>query len=324
MKLQILVPQYKEDEKVIKPLLDSIALQQYVDPEDYSVIICNDGTDVILDRDFLNGYPFDVFYMMMATHSGVSAVRNALIDAASADYIMYCDADDMFSSSCGLWAIFEEIQKGQFDIFISAFSEETRTADGKRIFVNHEYDGTFVHGKVHRLAYLRENNIRWREDMTVHEDGYFNLLAKGLTENDRYCPMLFYLWKWNDNSTCRSDPEYLLKTYSGMIDQDQALADEFIRRGKMDAAKYYVTCGVYDVFFTLNEPMWVEEKNKPYRDALERRFKTFIRKYGPLWESIDKKTEVQVMKDYRKKMNRAGVWMESTAFSDWIRRMKYE
>ena len=30
-KLQILVPQYKEDESIIKPLLDSIEVQQNVD-----------------------------------------------------------------------------------------------------------------------------------------------------------------------------------------------------------------------------------------------------------------------------------------------------
>ena len=31
MKLQILIPQYKETEEVIKPLLDSIEIQQNID-----------------------------------------------------------------------------------------------------------------------------------------------------------------------------------------------------------------------------------------------------------------------------------------------------
>ena len=46
MKLQILIPHYKETANVIKPLLDSIALQQSVPMEEIGVIICHDGSDV--------------------------------------------------------------------------------------------------------------------------------------------------------------------------------------------------------------------------------------------------------------------------------------
>ena len=41
MKLQILVPQYKETDEVVKPLLDSIAIQQSVPMEEIGVIIEN-------------------------------------------------------------------------------------------------------------------------------------------------------------------------------------------------------------------------------------------------------------------------------------------
>ena len=53
MKLQILVPQYNESDKEIKPLLDSIAIQQNVDFKEVGVIICNDGSDTLLSREFL-------------------------------------------------------------------------------------------------------------------------------------------------------------------------------------------------------------------------------------------------------------------------------
>ena len=39
MKLQILVPQYKETDEVVKPLLDSIAIQQNVPMDEIGVII---------------------------------------------------------------------------------------------------------------------------------------------------------------------------------------------------------------------------------------------------------------------------------------------
>ena len=53
MKLQILVPQYQETEDIIKPLLDSIEVQQNVDlKNDVGVIIVNDGTEVHLSEEF--------------------------------------------------------------------------------------------------------------------------------------------------------------------------------------------------------------------------------------------------------------------------------
>ena len=45
MKLQILVPHYKEDPNEIIPLLDSLQIQQSVDFEDFGVIIAYDGKE---------------------------------------------------------------------------------------------------------------------------------------------------------------------------------------------------------------------------------------------------------------------------------------
>lgn len=60
MRLQILVPQYHEDGKVIKNLLDSISIQRVENFDDFEVIIVSDGGDVILSEDFLNKYPFNI------------------------------------------------------------------------------------------------------------------------------------------------------------------------------------------------------------------------------------------------------------------------
>ena len=98
-KLQILIPQYKEDESIIKPLLDSIEVQQNVDlKNDIDVIIVNDGTDTHLSQEFFNRYSFPIEYHLNE-HKGVSATRNACLDYATADYVMFCDADDIIVSS---------------------------------------------------------------------------------------------------------------------------------------------------------------------------------------------------------------------------------
>jgi len=99
--LDILVPQYKETEEIIKPLLDSIAIQQNVNFDNIGVIITNDGSDVFLSDEFLQSYPFRIEYYK-EEHRGVSGTRNFCLDKSKADYVMFSDADDMFFSACGL------------------------------------------------------------------------------------------------------------------------------------------------------------------------------------------------------------------------------
>jgi hypothetical protein len=88
-------------------------------------------------------------------------------------------------------------------------------------------DSTFVHGKVHRRKFLINNNIRWNEKLTIHEDSYFNCLCQKLGKEVKYCQNPFYLWKWRDNSVCRHDPKYILKTFNNMLESNTALVKEF-------------------------------------------------------------------------------------------------
>ena len=286
MKLQILIPQYKETKETIKPLLDSLALQQSLDFNEIGVIIVNDGTDVHLPIDFLNAYPFKVEYYF-AEHHGVSATRNACLDRATADYVMFCDADDMFFNACGLYIIMNEIENNGFDTLVSSFVEETRNPKTKEpLYINHEYDKTFVHGKIHRREYLIKNNIRWNDDLRIHEDSYFNILCQSLTEKVTYCPNAFYLWKWRDDSVCRHDDKYILKTYNNMLDSNDALVSEFMRRGKNQQALFYIAFMIFDAYYTMNKVDWINQENKEYRDNTEKRFSKYYKKYKKYWDAI--------------------------------------
>lgn len=320
MKLQILIPQYKETEEIVKPLLDSIALQQSVDFNEIGVIICNDGSDVHLSDNFLKSYPFKIDYHL-CEHRGVSATRNACLDRATADYVMFCDADDMFFNVCGLYVIFREINNGGFDSLISVFTEETRNPENKNevVYVNREMDSTFVHGKVHRLRYLKNNNIRWNDSLTIHEDSFFNCLCQRLTPEVKYCPVPFYLWKWRDESVCRHDPKYILKTYNNMLDSNTALVNEFIDRRRMDDAKFFVTSMIFDAYYTLNKKEWIEQENKEYRDAVEDRFALYYKTFKPIYEKIDEKIKMSIVAGIRNRMFGEGLMLESITFDDWIK-----
>jgi len=320
MTLDILIPQYKETDEVIKPLLDSIALQQQVDFSNVGAIIVNDGSDVLLSEDFLKSYPFRITYVRNE-HKGVSATRQKALDLSKADYVMFCDADDMFYNMCGLWIIFREMQIG-FDSLTSVFVEETRLPNGEHIYINREMDSTFVHGKVHRRGYLLDQNIRWNPSLTIHEDSYFNILCQKCSPNVKYCPMPFYLWKWRDDSICRSDFKYILKTYNNMLDSSTALVNEFLRRNRYPEAQFYATSMVYDAYFTMNKDEWINQENKDYRDRTEKRFAEFYRTFKQMVNSIQPEIKMQILQGLRNRFYQEGMLLETITFEEWIKHIE--
>ena len=321
MKLQILVPQYKETDEVVKPLLDSIAIQQSVSMDDIGVIICNDGSDVFLSDELLNSYPYKIEYYK-EPHNGVSATRNACLDHATADYVMFCDADDMFCNACGLWIIFREMQTG-FDSIVSCFVEETRHPETKEIiYTNHDMDSTFVHGKVHRRGYLKDHGIRFNDKLTIHEDSYFNILCQNLSQNVKYCPTPFYLWKWRDNSVCRHDPKYILKTYNNMLDSNDALIDEFLSRCMPDKAMFYTVFMIFDAYYTMNKPDWIDQENQEYRNNTEKRFAIWFKKHKDMWENIPINDKMMISNQVRSRSVMEGMRMEAITIDQWLKHVE--
>lgn len=322
MKLQILIPQYRETEEIIKPLLDSIEVQQSVDlKNEVGVIIVNDGTDVHLSQDFLNRYSFKIDYYL-DEHRGVSGTRNACLDRATADYVMFCDADDMFYNACGLFIIFREINGAGFDSLVSAFVEETRDSKKQPLYINHNMDSTFVHGKVHRRQFLLDENIRWNDELIIHEDSYFNCLCQRLAKELKYSQTPFYLWRWRDASVCRHDPKYILKTYNNMLDSNTALVKQFLKRDKKEEAMFYATSMIYDAYFTMNKDEWLNQENKEYRYATEKRFKDYWFEFKELHESISQDLKTQIIMGIKNRMYTEGMILETLTFNEWIKQIE--
>lgn len=324
MKLSILVPHYQEESKDIEPLLDSIAIQQNVDFDDIDVIISYDGKEAfeLNEEEWASKYPFEIKHLkkLDSECQGVSATRNDALKASKSDYVIFCDADDMFCHACGLYILFQEMENG-FDTLVSNFIEETRHPETKKpVYVNHEMDSTFVHGKVHRRKYLRDNNIQFNPKLTVHEDSYFNMLAQGLAKEGRakYCPTPFYLWKWRDASVCRHDPDYILKTYNNMLDSNDSLVDEFERRKHHDKSRFYCCFMIFDAYYTLNKKEWIDKTNQSYRDSVEKRFHDYYVKHKDLWDEASDEEKMQISNGVRTRSVAEGMPMESITIGAWL------
>lgn len=319
MKLQLLVPHYKEGPAEMLPLMESIAAQQAIDFADIGVIIVSDGSTAtsLPESEWKSRFPYGIRFLHVP-HGGVSAARNAALREASADYVMFCDADDMFCSAVGIYTILQILDAEQLDIVITRFVEETRRG-GSPFIVQHDNDLVFVHGKVYRRQYLSSKDIWFCPALTVHEDSYFNALAASNTESIKFFPTVIYLWKWRDNSICRHDPDYLIKTYTNLIDSNDALSDEMARRGMQGKADELVAVMLFDAYYQLNKPDWTAKTNADYRAKVIRRLTDYYDKHRAQWEAIDTALKMQISEGCRRRAVREGAGMEEVTFTDWIK-----
>lgn len=302
MKLQILVPQYKEDERVIKKLLDSIELQRNINFKDVGVIIVNDGSDIILDPYFLNKYPFKIDYIR-AEHKGVSATRNRALKEATADYVMFCDADDMFYHNLALQLIISNVKDKQPDCLYSTFVEEVPDSQhpGSFLYNARQQAFVFVHGKVYRRQFLLEKDIWWDEELTLHEDGYFNGLALAQVPKDKliYCNEPFYMWCNNNESVSRKTPTFVLDTYNNNLLAQDKLISKLLPVNIYEAINL-TAIQLFQTYFLLTgtflewsndekQPEAFREKLKAELDATEKRFAEFYDKFKDCYKHVIQK-----------------------------------
>jgi hypothetical protein len=218
--------------------------------------------------------------------------------------------------------MFREMEAG-FDSLTSVFVEETRNPETKTVeYISHAMDSTFVHGKFHRRQYLLYNNIRWKDSLTIHEDSYFNILCQNLSKNVKYCPTPFYLWRWRDDSVCRHDPKYILKTYCNMLDSNDALVDEFMRRGAHDKATFFTVFMIFDAYYTMNKPDWIDQENKDYRDKTEIRFSEYFKKHKDMWNNIPINDKMAISNQVRSRSVHEGMRMEAITIDAWLRHIE--
>jgi hypothetical protein len=104
-----------------------------------------------------------------------------------------------------------------------------------------------------------------------------------------------------------------------MLDSSEALTDEFLRRNRLQDAQFYSTSMIFDAYFTMNKQEWINQENKEYRTATERRFKAFYMKFKYLYDTIPADIKAQIIMGIKNRMYTEGLLMESITFEDWIK-----
>ena len=325
-KLDIIIPHYKEPWELCKYLLDSIALQRGVPMKDVRVVIVNDGDECLLEEEPLNEYPFGIVYEIKP-HGGISDTRNYGIDFSDADYIMFCDADDGFLNNYALHLIFAAIQEG-FDYLIGNFIEETFDVGGNPTIVKHGNDLTFMHGKVYRRQFLLDHNLRFDPAMTIHEDGYFNMLAYVTAVHEGKVKNIdtpIYIWRWNNDSVVRKDKkDFVLRTYSHVMQTRDGISSELKRRGYEKEYVTSVMMTVLNSYYDFQKPSYNTPENAKYLKAAEKQFRAYYMKYKKTFDDCTYAQVAEMARSARETAVANGMLMERTDLRTFLRHIEYE
>ena len=138
----------------------------------------------------------------------------------------------------------------------------------------------------------------------------------------KYCPTAFYLWKWRDDSVCRHDPKYILKTYNNMLDSNEQLIEEFIRREMLDKATFFVVLMIFDAYYTMNKEEWMNQENQEYRNNTEKRFSEWFKQKKDMWDSMPINDKMMISNQVRSRSVMEGMRMEAMTIDSWLKHIQ--
>lgn len=157
------------------------------------------------------------FRVITNEHGGPGAARQHILDTTECDYIMFLDSDDMLMPQA-VQVLFKAIRQNDSDIIRSGFvKEELNQSD--IVMASDIPSVTWTHGKIYKVSYLRDNDIRFLSELKTDEDANFNLIAWNGTENKGQITDITYYWRHNKDSITRilDRQAYFKTTYSYYI-----------------------------------------------------------------------------------------------------------
>ena len=103
-----------------------------------------------------------------------------------------------------------------------------------------------------------------------------------------------------------------------MLDSNNALVNVFLRRRMKDKAMFYTGLMIFDAYYTMNKPEWIDQENQEYRDSTEKHFADYFKKHKELWDAIPDPDKMQISNGVRSRSVMEGMQMEKITISQWL------
>lgn len=242
--ITVIVPAFNAD-KYLAGCLDSVIRQSL---NSWELIIADNGssdrTGEIADQYAAKDSRIKVIHL---SNQGVSAARNACIDASEGRYLAFVDADDYLEPDY-LKELFERAEESKADIVQCSFfedSEGNRTPDANPVDKTYEdadslmrafFAGTHgdIRDSVWAKLFRREAfaDIRFDIGLSIYEDGYYVYQCLRKTSKAVCFGKPLYHYVQHGNSATHSGLDEKYKGYFAMFDKlkDDFADDGFIRK----------------------------------------------------------------------------------------------
>lgn len=208
----LILPVYNV-ESYIARCLESCCNQVGVSPDDYEIIVVDDGTpdkSMSVVQQVKEAHPNHHWKIITRENGGLSAARNSGIEVAEGHYLWFIDSDDYIVPNA-LARLTPIVEKGEFDII--NFTHKTickndRIIGGNRSFSDYEIYGAnyLMHNDflsacacLYSKKLIEANALSFKEGV-IWEDSEFNVRAY-LKASRCYCiPDALYCYVRRDNS----------------------------------------------------------------------------------------------------------------------------
>jgi glycosyltransferase involved in cell wall biosynthesis len=256
--VEIGIPVYNAADTLPKTL-DSLVSQTV---NDFCVCLSIDGDfqNWKIYENLFNEYQKRGLKMRMvslAQNCGPGAARQLILDSTQCDYIMFLDADDMLMPRA-VEVLYQQAKVEEYDIIRSSFIREDENGD----YILPQNMGviTWFHGKIYRVAFLKEKNINFLTELRTDEDAYFNLIAWNTAEKRGELEEVTYIWRYNKNSLTRArvEKDYFSDTYMYYIisqveglkklyEINRQISDDLISQTLLNIYYYYMKGRFYKI-----------------------------------------------------------------------------
>lgn len=321
-KLEIIITHYNEPWAVCSKMFKMLDVQRGMQQGECRVTIVQDGNDGALDTaQLMKRYPFITGVVEIA-HRGISAARNAGLDSADAEFVMFCDCDDMLYSCDSLRAILDAIDDadGRADLIRGKFMIEGRTADGVWTATPQEGDWIFMHGKAWRLEWLREKRIRFDERIDYSEDSLFCAEA-ALEISPKRIGKLgkpIYMWCLRGGS-CTSDETKQARNREHLAIHRCYMPEICMARGKTEEALTHALRGMYDSYHEYTGGTIPPKELVKLEGVIAR---GLVIPWAAKTERADPDEAAQLWKVSRESTIRKKQWtVETEPYREWVQRL---
>ena len=264
MLLDLFITHWTEDWETGEKGLRMLSLQRLVNWNDVRVTIVHDGSAKFPEVCFA-GYPFQV-HQVCLEHGGIAKARNWCIKHSDAEWIRWCDFDDMFANVHALRDMMHVLNNNEYDLI---WHELLAEVDGI-VHIKRDRDPVFIHNKVFRRQFLLDHRIYFPEHLTWCEDSAMLAMVEMEIDHQRIgkikatAPLYVYIAR--QGSLCNR-PEIRFANMESFFRRHCYVAEEFKKRKRYD--EYCTMCvrTMADSYYTLVKAPGITED----KSDLERR-----------------------------------------------------